>query len=672
MASVDLESIRANLAQELTPSKSERGKYICPLCGSGSHGAGSTAAFSIYKDGIHGKCFSCGFYGDVFDLVAQRDGLGKVEATRQLIQKYGNALPYAPRLQHQNPVKEKPQQEPQKPIDPAPILAYIKDSADRISGSAGESYLTGRGLTVETIRRYNLGFDPECYNKRVKRKAESIVIPYPGAAYYATRPLASHDYDKPKTEEAGSEPLFNAGALTVGASTVFVVESQLCAISIEQCGGAAVALGGTGAQKLITACKGITGKMPRLMICLDNDEQGQKASGSLCANLQREGIPYTVINIAGDQKDPNELLQKDPEALRKNIAAAQERSTADGAEQLAEYEAGSAAGKIDEFITAILETKNNPAIPTGFSNLDSLLDGGLYAGLYILGAITSLGKSSFILQVADNIARAGYDVLFFALEMAEKELIAKSISRLTFEHCTRNGEETKNAKSTRGILSGKRWQNYSEEEMQIITAAMEEYKAHIGGRIRFIEGVGDIGTAQIKEAVERHISITGRRPVVIVDYVQILAPADVRASDKQNVDKTVLELKRLSRDKNLPVICLSSLNRDNYTAPISSAAFKESGSLEYGSDVLIGLQYKGMDYAEEESDKQREKRIRTLIKGEKERGNAGEAQGIQLKILKNRNGKSGTEALFYYWPTFNTYKPGYTDPEPKQKPIRRI
>ena len=256
--------------------------------------------------------------------------------------------------------------------------------------------------------------------------------------------------------------------------------------------------------------------------------------------------------------------------------------------------------------------------------------------------------------------------------MSEKELIAKSISRLTFEHCTRNNEDKRNAKSTRGILSGKRWQNYSEKEMQIISKAIEEYKNHIGGRIRFIEGVGDIGTAQIKETVERHISITGRRPVVVVDYVQILAPADVRASDKQNTDKNVLELKRLSRDKSLPVICLSSLNRDNYTAPINNAGFKESGSLEYGSDVLIGLQYKGMDYMEDETDKQREKRIRALIKGEKERGNAGEAQSIQLKILKNRNGKSGTDAIFYYWPVFNTYRLGYNEPERQQKPIRRI
>lgn len=62
----DLDSIKQRLREELEPSK-QRGFYFCPLCGSG-RGANGTAAFSVERDGIHGKCFSCGFYGDIFDL----------------------------------------------------------------------------------------------------------------------------------------------------------------------------------------------------------------------------------------------------------------------------------------------------------------------------------------------------------------------------------------------------------------------------------------------------------------------------------------------------------------------------------------------------------------------------------------------------------------------------
>ena len=62
--------------------------------------------------------------------------------------------------------------------------------------------------------------------------------------------------------------------------------------------------------------------------------------------------------------------------------------------------------------------------PTGFNYLDDLLDCGLFSGLYIIGAISSLGKTNFCVQIMDNIAQAGHDVIFFSLEMAAEELIA--------------------------------------------------------------------------------------------------------------------------------------------------------------------------------------------------------------------------------------------------------
>ena len=46
----------------------------------------------------------------------------------------------------------------------------------------------------------------------------------------------------------------------------------------------------------------------------------------------------------------------------------------------------------------------------------------------------------------------------------------------------------------------------------------------------------------------------------------------------------------------MPIVGISSFNRENYTAPVNLSSFKESGSIEYSSDVLIGLQYDGMDY----------------------------------------------------------------------------
>lgn len=655
----DLDRIKQRLREELEPSK-QRGFYFCPLCGSGK-GSKGTAAFSIEKDGIHGKCFSCGFYGDIFDLQAARTGTELQEATRAMIEKY------EPGTAHRTSAAEdfrsvsastKPATAP-APVEAPPKADFSGEAArahEELSGSSGEKYLQERGFTAQTLERFKLGYEQNHYFAG-RGNYPAIVIPYdPTGHYIAWRAITEKHFDKPNTDKAGEEPVFNAGALYSG-SPVFVVESQLCAISIEQEGGRAVAIGGKGARKLI---KQLEKKAPAglLILSLDNDEPGQAGQRELAAMLEEKGFTFIEANIAGTAKDPNELLQHGkPGELRQSIESAlrsmdEARERAER-ERLEQYQGKSASGAIDGFFDEIERSKSSPAIETGFRGLDSLLDGGLYPGLYIIGAITSLGKTTFTLQVADNIAAAGHDVLFFSLEMAQRELIAKSLSRLTFEL---SGRSSSMGKTTLGILSGKRWSNYQESEIKLIAEAAERYRKTSGARIWFHEGVGNIGVEQIREAVEAHIRTTGRNPVVVIDYLQILAPADMRASDKQNTDKAVLELKRLSRDKGIPVFGISSLNRDNYLNPINNAAFKESGAIEYSSDVLIGLQFSGMDYQEGEADKAREKRIRELIKTQQNRGNAGGAEEIELKILKFRNGRKGTSLRLDYYPFFNFYQ----------------
>ena len=85
------------------------------------------------------------------------------------------------------------------------------------------------------------------------------------------------------------------------------------------------------------------------------------------------------------------------------------------------------------------------------------------------------------------------------------------------------------------------------------------------------EGVGDIGVTAIRERIARHIDMTGKTPLVIVDYLQIVAPYNERATDKQNMDKAVLELKRISRDFKLPVIAVSRLSPPPWRARRRSA-----------------------------------------------------------------------------------------------------
>jgi len=83
-------------------------------------------------------------------------------------------------------------------------------------------------------------------------------------------------------------------------------------------------------------------------------------------------------------------------------------------------------------------------ISTGFNTLDVALDGGLFEGLYVIGAISSLGKTTLAIQIADYLASQGRDVLYISLEMSRYEIMAKSISRHTLLYCKENGLDQKN------------------------------------------------------------------------------------------------------------------------------------------------------------------------------------------------------------------------------------
>ena len=135
--------------------------------------------------------------------------------------------------------------------------------------------------------------------------------------------------------------------------------------------------------------------------------------------------------------------------------------------------------------------------------------------------------------------------------------------------------------------------------------------------------------------------------LVIIDYLQILAPYDIKLNDKQNIDKNILELKRLSRDYKIPIILISSLNRASYNnhsktvSDVSMADFKESGAIEYSSDVLLGLQLKlEKDATKEDVERMKKKPIREM----------------ELIVLKNRNGERGQKLRYSYYARFNQYK----------------
>ena len=80
-------------------------------------------------------------------------------------------------------------------------------------------------------------------------------------------------------------------------------------------------------------------------------------------------------------------------------------------------------------LSTVFKNANTPPTSTGFPRLDEVLSGGMREGLTVIGAISSLGKTTMAQQIADNVAQSGQDVLFISLEMARTELMSKSISR---------------------------------------------------------------------------------------------------------------------------------------------------------------------------------------------------------------------------------------------------
>lgn len=645
----------------------KKGNFSC-LCGTHED---RNPSMSYNRKNNTVKCFSCGFTGDVVDLIRVREGLtdyrsavtkaaeilGMPDAVRDS-SLTGRRKPstQGPSVAPSRVIKQQPKQpsqptpaasaarQPEVAEDPTEVISAanrVKDVAamcERAHQAVGQTnYWSQRGLTPETVSRFRLGY---CRDFNGHRNNEAAIIPT-GTGTYSAR-ILHHSEHRPKYfKTPGAEvPLFNEEALKHHAP-VFVVEGEIDAMTMEQAGLHAVGLGSLNNGDKLVRHPALASFGGVLVIAFDNDPEADKkekartAANQLKTALLKAGIPCMIRETDWlGHKDPNEALCADPEGFKALCRELQAEGETAMQVRAAQYQKTAAASFVDAFVNSLLVPR--PAIKTGFDYLDQVLGGGLYEGLYVLGAIPSLGKTTLAMQIADNIAKGGRDVLLFSLEMSRRELIAKSISRLTLEKgFTENPRSpAEHASTTRWVMNG----NYSDQEFGYISAAIESYRAY-AGRLFIVEGVGNVTGAAICEQVEKHIRITGRKPVVFIDYMQILAPTDVRATDKQNTDLAVLALKRISRDHGIPVVCISSYNRMNYSEGANMSAFKESGAIEYGADVLIGLQLEGVGEPAFNVDEAKQRNPRR----------------VEAVVLKNRSGVTGCKVCFEFYPAYNYF-----------------
>jgi len=657
----DIHFLKANLphylqSQGVDVEKAARSNTICPICGNGA----KTGCFHYYSNEYKVKCYSCGFYGDLFDIIAKEKGITNAEAITVARKMYDNGTT----TQQQARLPQR--QQKNEPTDYSTFLFEAEQQNDF-------KYLLDRGISADIQRYFHIGFSP---NWRSPQAIQTIlqkggnperipasprcIIPRNRYNYLArdTRSDLSTTQQKYIKQNTGRTSLFNTKALK--ENLVFVTEGEIDAMSIVEVGGNACALCSVAnRQLLIDSLNGVTaGKV--LVLMLDNDKAGRRVQAELERDLKSMRIAYITAEYPDKIKDPNQWLMIDREGLKSAISLFKAK-----AKQVVNAQKGNEYNASDllNYFKTIEQQPTGFEAKTGFIELDEHLNGGLHEGLYIIGAISSLGKTTFTLQLADQIAAGGQDVIFFSLEMSKYELIAKSLSRHTYrlagDRKTNNGGTEKLlARDTQQILNNRRYFAYNDEEKAIISAAIGEYEKY-SRHIFIYEGRyqgNRLKVSHIRDIVNRHIQTTKQKPVVFVDYLQILAPADAHATDKQNTDTNTFELKEISRDYQIPVFAVSSFNRDNYQEPVSMQSFKESGAIEYSSDVLFGLQYAGMDYQDGEGSDSRKKRLRELTKDIFRKKREREPIAVDLKCLKQRTGYQFSIA-FAMMPAYNNFAP---------------
>ena len=307
---------------------------------------------------------------------------------------------------------------------------------------------------------------------------------------------------------------------------------------------------------------------------------------------------------------------------------------------------------------------------TGYKTLDRIQP--FYPGFYCLGAISSLGKTTFCHQMADQMAAAGQWVLYISLEQSHFELYSKSLSR-GFFRTNRADTRKQNKPSTyptpssmdirRGLTTG-----FPAE----MAAQIDFYMQTAQERLCIIDGAFSVTVEDIRTLTEGLINQLGVKPVVIVDYLQIIAPSLINGripDTKTSIDHIVHSLKVLQRDYDLSVLAISSLNRQNYLTPIDFESFKESGGIEYTADVIWGLQLsllndKAFYHHYDNTGKQKGE---TSLKEKREmvmQAKASSPRNIDLVCLKNRYGISSYTLNFEYFPASDYFCPPFNPNDP--------
>jgi replicative DNA helicase len=230
---------------------------------------------------------------------------------------------------------------------------------------------------------------------------------------------------------------------------------------------------------------------------------------------------------------------------------------------------GALLGQVIGAIEARMERGGEVSgLPTGFADVDRVLDGLKAGDLVIVAGRPSMGKSAFALNVAENVALAGKPVMVFSLEMGDEQLATRSLSSVGRINST-------------ALASGK----LTNDDWDRVTAAL--------GRLHeaplIIDQTPSLSAGQMLARARRQ-KRRGGLALIVIDYLQLMRGAgENRHQELSGITKA---LKEMAKNLGVPVVCLSQLSRKveerSDKRPMMSD-LRESGAIEEDADVIAML-----------------------------------------------------------------------------------
>ncbi|OHR73979.1 hypothetical protein HMPREF3291_05180 [Bacillus sp. HMSC76G11] len=249
-------------------------------------------------------------------------------------------------------------------------------------------------------------------------------------------------------------------------------------------------------------------------------------------------------------------------------------------------------------------------VATGFTELDSLLDGLSEEELIIIAARPSVGKTAFALGIAENVCKNDEFIDFFSLEMSSKSLLGRMMASI-------GNINTMKLKDALARFDEQDWKKYT-----IAQGILSGFKHNLNICDKSKVTVQEI-RSRTKQSIRKH---PDKRHVVIIDYLTLIQGSG-RKERHLEVGEISRNLKRMARDLKVPVILLAQLNRGveqrQDKRPMLSD-LRDSGEIEQDADKILFLHRD--DYYDKETEN---KNI------------------IEIIAAKNRNGSLGVVSLAF-------------------------